>query len=228
MCARSRAAVSISSRLMMPSSNAQPSRCQAATSVSAANRPCTPLLCHGRENRAVNTSDGNDDELAAGEFSSWLTGMQAALRHERDSDVPCNGCTACCTSSQFIHITADEVEKISHIPVELLFPAPRMPRGNFVLGYDERGHCPMLVDGACSIYEHRPRTCRTYDCRIFTATGISADDGGVDSDKGLIAQRVARWRFSYPTERDRDLQTAVHEAVASVRADEQRRPPRES
>ena len=30
----------------------------------------------------------------------------------------------------------------------------------------------MLVDGRCSIYEHRPRTCRTYDCRIFTATGL--------------------------------------------------------
>ena len=30
------------------------------------------------------------------------------------------------------------------------------------MGYDERGHCPMLVDGDCSIYDHRPRTCRMY------------------------------------------------------------------
>src|SRR3954463_13441408 len=204
MCARSRAAVSISSRLMMPSSNAQPSRCQAATSVSAANRPCTPLLCHGRENRAVNTSDGNDDELAAGEFSSWLTGMQAALRPQRDSDGPCNGCPACCTSSQFIHITADEVETISHIPVELLFPAPRVPRGNFVLGYDERGHCPMLIDGACSIYEHRPRTCRTYDCRVFAATGVEPEG------QPSIAARVREWRFDVD---DGARWDAVHAAV---------------
>ena len=29
------------------------------------------------------------------------------------------------------------------------------------------------TDGRCSIYEHRPRTCRTYDCRIFPATGLA-------------------------------------------------------
>jgi hypothetical protein len=162
----------------------------------------------------VNTSDGNDDELAAGEFSSWLTGMQAALRHERDSDVPCNGCTACCTSSQFIHITADEVETISHIPVELLFPAPRMPRGNFVLGYDERGHCPMLIDGACSIYEHRPRTCRTYDCRVFAAAGVELDD----ADKSEITARVRRWRFEYPAADDRSDHDGVRAAAALLRA----------
>ena len=54
--------------------------------------------------------------------------MQAALRGERSADVPCGDCTRCCTSSQFIHIAPDEVETLAHIPVELLFPAPRLPR----------------------------------------------------------------------------------------------------
>ena len=109
---------------------------------------------------------------AAGDFSAWLDEMLGALRGERAADVPCAGCTACCTSSQFVHIEPDETDTLAHIPPELLFPAPLAPRGHVVLGYDERGHCPMLVDDQCSIYEHRPRTCRTYDCRVFPAAGI--------------------------------------------------------
>jgi Fe-S-cluster containining protein len=129
-----------------------------------------------------------DDALAAGDFSSWLAGMQAALAGTLDSDVPCGSCTACCTSSQFVHIGPDEKDALAHIPPALLFPAPGMPRGHVVLGYDERGHCPMLVDGRCSIYAHRPRTCRTYDCRIFPATGVQVD-------KPLVSGQSARWRF---------------------------------
>src|SRR5207253_1500026 len=117
----------------------------------------------------------DDGPLAAGDFVSWVTGMQGAIAGDHDSDVPCDGCTACCTSSQFVHIEPDETETIARIPPELLFPAPRAPRGHVLLGYDERGHCPMLIDGGCSIYEHRPRTCRTYDCRVFAATGVDVD-----------------------------------------------------
>ena len=117
----------------------------------------------------------DDRDLAAGDFSPWIEGMHAAIRGERGSDVPCGGCTACCTSSQFVHIGPDETDTLSYIPAELLFPAPRLPAGHVVMGYDERGHCPMLIDNRCSIYEHRPQTCRTYDCRIFPATGTGLD-----------------------------------------------------
>ena len=57
-----------------------------------------------------------------------------------------------------------------------------MPKGNMLLGYDENGHCPMLIDDKCSIYEHRPITCRSYDCRIFPAAGIVAGDDDISSD----------------------------------------------
>jgi Fe-S-cluster containining protein len=153
-------------------------------------------------------AEGADEALAAGEFSAWLDAMQRALRGERDSDVPCAGCTACCTSSQFVHIEPDETDTLAHIPPELLFPAPRMPRGHVLLGYDERGHCPMLIDDQCSIYEHRPRTCRTYDCRIFAATGIEVDD-----DKPDIARRVRRWVFSFLADTDRERFAAVRAAA---------------
>ena len=153
----------------------------------------------------------HDRDLEAGDFSSWLAGMQDALRGEGDAVVPCDGCTACCRSSQFIPIGPDETDTLAHIPPALLFPAPRLPAGHVVLGYDERGHCPMLVDDRCSIYEHRPRTCRTYDCRIFPATGVEVDD-----DKPLIAGQARRWRFSYPTPQDRDLHAAVRGAAAAI------------
>ena len=136
---------------------------------------------------------GEGQVLSAGNFSSWLSRIQLALGGERGSDVPCGSCAACCTASQFIHVGPDETDARAHIPSELLFPAPGLPNGHALLGYDEHGRCPMLVDDQCSIYEHRPRTCRTYDCRVFPAAGLEVDD-----DKPLIAGRARRWRFGYP------------------------------
>ena len=147
-------------------------------------------------------------ERPAGDFGVWIEQMQGALRGEHGSDVPCDGCTACCTSSQFVHIEPDEVDALAHIPRELQFPAPRSPRGHVLLGYDEHGRCPMLIDNRCSIYAHRPRACRTYDCRVFAAAGIEPDE----AEKALIAERVRQWRFSHPTPDD----VARHEAVRAA------------
>ena len=126
--------------------------------------------------------------------------------------MPCAGCTACCTSSQFVHIGADEVDTLAHIPAELLFPAPLRPPGDVVLGYDDRGHCPMLVDGGCSIYEHRPMTCRIYDCRVFPAAGVVP----TEPDKLAIARRATRWQFSFPDVTDGVALAAVRAAATLV------------
>ncbi len=158
----------------------------------------------------------NETERNAGTFAAWATDMVAAMRGELAANVPCDGCTACCTSSQFVHIAPDETATLARVPPELLVPAPRMPRGHVVLGYDEHGHCPMLVDGACSIYEDRPRACRTYDCRIFPATGLDpAADG-----KPEIAARARAWRFRFSTPDDHSRRAAVRLAVEFVRARE--------
>jgi hypothetical protein len=153
-------------------------------------------------------------DLPAGTFSSWLLQIGRAQHDERGADVPCGGCTACCTSSQFVHIGPDETDTLALVPRALLFPAPGLPKGNVVLGYDERGHCPMLVDGSCSIYEHRPRTCRTYDCRVLPAAGLDLDD----VDKAAIAERIRRWRFDHPDPVDRVLHAAVQAAAAFLQA----------
>jgi Fe-S-cluster containining protein len=142
-------------------------------------------------------------DLSAGPFSAWLRATQAALRGERDAAVPCGDCHACCASAQFVHVAPDEAEALARIPAALQFPAPGRPPGHVVLGYDDAGRCPMLVDGACSIYEHRPRTCRTYDCRVFAAAGVEPQD------QPLIAARVRRWRFEHPGASDRRDHDAV-------------------
>jgi len=159
---------------------------------------------------------GEAADLEVGDFSVWMSEIQGAIRGARGSDVPCGGCTACCTSYQFIHIGPDETDTLAHLPAELLFPAPGLPRGHVVMGYDERGHCPMLVDDKCSIYAHRPVTCRTYDCRIFPAAEV--DVGVDDPDKIGIARQARRWRFGFPTGASRDQRDAVRGAARFLAA----------
>ncbi|MBT3228466.1 MAG: YkgJ family cysteine cluster protein [Candidatus Marinimicrobia bacterium] len=149
-------------------------------------------------------------ELAAGKFSTWLISTRTALKKDSETDVPCGECNACCRSSQFIHIKPDEKDTLAHIPEELLFPAPGLPKGYVLMGYDENGHCPMLKKGACSIYEYRPATCRSYDCRIFAATGIRISG----KDKALITQQVQRWKFSLADSEDIKEQRAVQKAAS--------------
>jgi Fe-S-cluster containining protein len=110
----------------------------------------------------------------------------------------------------FIHIDPEETKTIARIPRKLLFPAPGMPKGQMLMGYNDRGHCPMFVDGACSIYEDRPRTCREYDCRIFAATGFVPDE--VE-----IAARVKTWRFRYKNDAAREQRSALKQAAAFLR-----------
>jgi hypothetical protein len=150
--------------------------------------------------------------LVAGDFSAWLVRMSDAIRGKGSAEVPCGDCSACCTSSQFVHAGPDEADARAHIPAELLFPAPLQPCGHWLLGYSEQGHCPMLAGGRCSIYAHRPMTCRIYDCRIFAAAGVA-----VDEDKPLIARQVRRWQFSFRSEAGRNQYDAVRAAAAFLR-----------
>jgi len=155
-----------------------------------------------------------DVPLAAGRFTTWLGDIGAAIRGERDSDVPCGECTACCEASQFVHVGPDEADALAHIPAALLFPAPGLPSGHRLMGYDAHGRCPMLVDGRCSIYAYRPRTCRTYDCRVFAAADVVDDD----PTKAAVVARARRWRFDEPLPDDVTLHGAVRAAAGFLRA----------
>lgn len=151
--------------------------------------------------------------LPAGDFAVWLHRTRRAQEADDSVGVPCGECNACCRASYFIQVRPEEKQTLSRIPQQLLFPAPGLPEGNVVLGFDEKGRCPMLVAGRCSIYEQRPLTCRSYDCRVFPAAGIAPDE----CDKDPIRRHVRCWKFSYPTRNDRSLHAAARAAATFLR-----------
>lgn len=150
----------------------------------------------------MNNSDTS--KLQAGDFALWIEKIEQLGNHIEGMEVPCGDCRACCTSSLFIHIKPDEKETLQKIPDELLFPAPGLPKGNVLLGFDEHGHCPMFVNNECSIYEHRPQTCRDFDCRIFPATGISET-----AERPLIVEQSNLWQFEFSGQNDRETIKAL-------------------
>jgi len=158
-------------------------------------------------------ADG-EDGIPAGDFLAWLEEARGSLLDGREVDVPCGDCDGCCRGSYFIHVGRDETAPRSVIPAELLVPAPGST--DSVLGYDGQGRCPMLKDGACSIYESRPMTCRRYDCRVLAAAGILPET----PERAVIAERVRRWRFQCPSAEDARALEAVRAAGAYLtRAD---------
>jgi Fe-S-cluster containining protein len=147
--------------------------------------------------------------IPAGDFSAWLEQIRAALRGDGGSSVPCGDCVGCCTSSWFIPIRPNETATLALIPPSAVSKTPRQPSGMRLMGYQPNGHCPMFHDGGCSIYLHRPQTCKDFDCRVFTAAGVEA--GG--DDKAAINRRVRAWAFAYPGESDRQAAAAVQRAA---------------
>jgi Fe-S-cluster containining protein len=113
----------------------------------------------------------------------------------------------------FILIKPEETQTIRQIAPALLFPAPGLPKGHVVMGYSDKGHCPMLIDDKCSIYDHRPQTCRDYDCRVFAATGVAVDP----RIQAEIANRVKAWAFGYESEESRGEHRNVMAAAAFLR-----------
>jgi uncharacterized protein len=150
--------------------------------------------------------------LPAGGFSDWLRAMRAALAGSGGMQVACGDCRGCCTSSYYVKIRAHETAAAARIGDHQLEPGPARDPGSRLMGYRANGHCLMLVDGNCSIYQDRPETCRSYDCRVYAAAGMDAGEG-----KAVINARVAEWEFSYPEARDRVEHRAVQAAARHLR-----------
>ncbi len=129
--------------------------------------------------------------LDAGDAKAWLAATDAVLAAGAPAAVPCGSCTACCRAAQFILVTREETDALAAIPSALLFPAPGRP-GDYVLGHDAAGHCPMFDGTACTIYAARPHACRTYDCRVFAATATFPDT----PEQREVAAHSRRWRFA--------------------------------
>jgi Fe-S-cluster containining protein len=149
------------------------------------------------------------EELLEALFGEWLAATLATLHDDVPADVPCGACNACCRTFHQIHLRPGEKRARKRLPKEYLSVARGLPPGYLLLGYTDAGACPVLVDGRCTIYEDRPLVCRTYDCRLYAATGV-------EPDRAEIAEQVQRWRFEYPSADDRELQEAVLAAVRFI------------
>lgn len=151
----------------------------------------------------------DEEQLDAGPLGAWASATVAVSAGAADAEVPCGECTACCRSGWFVHVGPDEVAALRRIPEALQFPAPGRPPGHVVVPHDEHGRCPMLTDRGCSIYEDRPRTCRAFDCRVFTATGLRPQGAG-EAD---VARRADRWRFDVADDDDQRRHGAIRAAA---------------
>lgn len=147
----------------------------------------------------------------AGPFSAWLAEFRASLRGRGGTQVPCGACVGCCISSYSILVRPEDTRALAAIPAHLLTNAPAFGAGVKAVGYLRDGTCPMLHAGQCSIYEHRPQTCRDYDCRVFAAAGIDAGESKI-----AINKRVREWRFRYENESDHDAHRAMRAAAAFI------------
>lgn len=84
-------------------------------------------------------------------------------------DVPCGTCTLCCERLT-PNLTPEEISSGLY-PLSLTQPSAEQLAENPKLGpivtlhRHRNGGCAMFVDGACTIYAHRPRACRQFDCR---------------------------------------------------------------
>jgi Fe-S-cluster containining protein len=126
-------------------------------------------------------------------------------------NVDCGDCVGCCTSSYFIKIRAHETSVLARIGERHLEPEP-LPDGSRLMGFDAAGHCRMFSGGRCAIYSDRPETCRTYDCRVYAAAGLSAGEG-----RDMINERIGSWEFTFPDEQDRAAHRAVRAAAQYLR-----------
>lgn len=142
--------------------------------------------------------------MDAGGFADWIVAMQRGMRTGEGSDVPCGGCVACCTSGQLVPVDEDDRGAMpAHAVVGTAEGA--------VLARREDGTCLSLVQNRCTVYEHRPRACRIYDCRIFPATGLEPED-----DKNAIRDQAKRWRFRIETDDDRRRLEATRSTVQVI------------
>jgi uncharacterized protein len=145
------------------------------------------------------------EQRDAGEFGQWLDGFRTACADGRAVDVPCGTCVACCTSGKLIPVEPDEGAALAAVGPEGLVAMPGQP-GEYALRHDASGRCAQLREDGCQVYADRPRACRTYDCRIFPATGVAPD-------APLIAEVAALWHFTYGSAASRRRHSDVRTAA---------------
>lgn len=94
-----------------------------------------------------------------------------------EQDIHCRkGCSSCChTRIELFPVEFDRLKTaFQNLPRSLQNRLRESAMANW-----DHGICPMLVDGACSIYTHRPAICRTHGLPLYSA--VRQNSGGAVS-----------------------------------------------
>jgi len=148
----------------------------------------------------------------ASPFSARLEMTKIDIKSDIGVSVHCGSCSACCTSGFYIAVSKNKVKTLDRIAEDLLKTIPRIPE-LFYIGFNKKGHCHLLIENHCSIYDFRPDSCRTFECRIYSATGIKLDKDEISP----INLPIKEWKFSYPTRNDVLQQERLVKAVSILK-----------
>ena len=134
----------------------------------------SPDLTSGRvvvgEARALDEAKRSLNCSARDFLAAWWRG--------KAGPVPCAGCSACC---YYAGVPVDKKrDRIRH--PRLL--TERNHECELVLQRRSDGACAHLGERGCTVYEHRPSACRSFDCRAFSAMGL-VELRSRSSDTGL-------------------------------------------
>jgi hypothetical protein len=117
---------------------------------------------------------------AAGDPLVWRKQWAANAKAEACNEplphpVPCNGCTECCYHAGVdVNPETEPAENLAHL--DLVW---REDEQGWFLRKRADGACVHLGPKGCTVYAHRPRACRLYDCRIHAlGTVLDQFDGG--------------------------------------------------
>lgn len=93
------------------------------------------------------------------QIKAWI------LEHEiPESDVPCTtiSCTECCEKLS-PYLTEEELLSGKYIYTLVVTDDPNRP--GIAIPRNSQGCIYLGIDKKCTIYDHRPRACRQFDCR---------------------------------------------------------------
>lgn len=135
-------------------------------------------------------------------YGGRLREFLGALSFSKPSPVPCGECRQCCYHHCVdVDPGVESAEDLAHLS---LVPHPKA-QGGFALAKGEDGACIHLGPDGCTVYEHRPRACRYYDCRAFSAIGV------IDTYEG--GRHSPAWEFERSDLRERIYQAALRLAA---------------
>jgi uncharacterized protein len=124
----------------------------------------------------------------------------------RISDVPCNGCTACCRSGEMVILQSECGDVVSRYQTQVMYHGA-IPI--VVLKRKSDGSCVYLGENGCTIHDWAPAQCKAFDCRELVQR----------LDKIPRAQRIMMRRKGFKFNKEVEaagrlrLQTLVEEAA---------------